>query len=65
MRRDRLGFVFQAFNLLPVLTAEEKVLLPVTIGGLEPDRGWLDQLMRVVELDDRRMHRPAGLSGGG
>jgi putative ABC transport system ATP-binding protein len=64
LRRDKLGFVFQFFNLLPVLTAEENLLLPLSIAGRKPDREWLDQLVRTVGLEDRRDHRPAELSGG-
>jgi putative ABC transport system ATP-binding protein len=64
LRRDKLGFIFQFFNLLPVLSAEENVMLPLTIAGREPDREWVDQLIGVVKLDDRRTHRPAELSGG-
>ena len=64
LRRDKLGFVFQFFNLLPVLTAEENLVLPLSIAGRQPDRAWLDQLVRTVGLEDRRMHRPAELSGG-
>ena len=64
LRRDKLGFIFQFFNLLPVLTAEENVVLPLSIAGREPDREWLERLIRTVELGDRRTHRPAELSGG-
>jgi len=64
MRRDRLGFVFQAFNLVPVLTAEENILLPLTLAGRKPDREWLDRLIAAVGLGDRLDHRPAELSGG-
>ena len=64
LRRDKLGFIFQFFNLLPVLTAEENMVLPLTIAGHEPDREWLDQLIDVVRLRDRLTHRPAELSGG-
>jgi putative ABC transport system ATP-binding protein len=64
LRRDKLGFVFQFFNLLPVLTAEENLVLPLSIAGRKPDRQWVDQLIRTVGLDDRRTHRPAELSGG-
>ena len=64
LRRDKLGFVFQFFNLLPVLTAEENLVLPLSIAGRKPDREWLDQLVRTVGLEDRRTHRPAELSGG-
>ena len=64
LRRDRLGFVFQAFNLVPVLTAEENILLPLTLAGKKPDREWLDQLIAAVGLGDRLEHRPSELSGG-
>jgi putative ABC transport system ATP-binding protein len=64
LRRDKLGFVFQFFNLLPVLTAEENIVLPLSIAGREPDRDWLERLIETVELGDRRTHRPAELSGG-
>jgi putative ABC transport system ATP-binding protein len=64
LRRDKLGFVFQFFNLLPVLSAEENIVLPLSIAGREPDREWIDRLIRTVGLDDRRTHRPSELSGG-
>ena len=64
LRRDKLGFVFQFFNLLPVLTAEENLVLPLSIAGRKPDQAWVDQLVRTVGLEDRRTHRPAELSGG-
>jgi putative ABC transport system ATP-binding protein len=64
LRRDKLGFVFQFFNLLPVLTAEENILLPLSIAGRRPDAEWLDRLIATVGLDDRRTHLPAELSGG-
>jgi putative ABC transport system ATP-binding protein len=64
LRRDKLGFVFQFFNLLPVLTAEENLVLPLSIAGRKPDRAWLDQLVDTVGLSDRRTHRPSELSGG-
>jgi putative ABC transport system ATP-binding protein len=64
LRRDKIGFVFQAFNLLPVLSAEENILLPLSIAGRKPDRAWLDQLVDTVGLRDRLSHRPAELSGG-
>jgi len=64
LRRDKLGFVFQFFNLLPVLTAEENLVLPLSIAGRKPDQAWLDQLVSTVGLDDRRTHRPSELSGG-
>jgi putative ABC transport system ATP-binding protein len=64
LRRDRVGFVFQAFNLLPVLTAEENLVLPLTIAGRKPDREWLESLVQTMRLGDRRTHRPSELSGG-
>jgi putative ABC transport system ATP-binding protein len=64
MRRERIGFVFQTYNLLPVLTAEENISLPVRIGGGRPDGAWLDELFEAIGLADRRAHRPAELSGG-
>jgi putative ABC transport system ATP-binding protein len=64
LRRDKLGFVFQFFNLLPVLTAEENLVLPLSIAGRKPDQQWVDQLVRTVGLEDRRTHRPSELSGG-
>jgi putative ABC transport system ATP-binding protein len=64
IRRKHIGFVFQFFNLLPMLTAEENVLLPLTIAGDKPDSEWFEGLMKTVGLADRRSHRPAELSGG-
>jgi putative ABC transport system ATP-binding protein len=64
LRREHIGFVFQFFNLLPMLTAEENVVLPLTIAGEKPDREWREDLLKTVGLDDRRTHRPAELSGG-
>jgi putative ABC transport system ATP-binding protein len=64
LRRDRLGFVFQAFNLVPVLTAEENILLPLTLAGTKVDQQWLRTLVDAVGLGDRLTHRPAELSGG-
>jgi putative ABC transport system ATP-binding protein len=64
LRRDRIGFVFQAFNLLPVLTAEENIVLPMSIAGRKPDREWVDRLVDTVGLRDRLTHRPSELSGG-
>jgi putative ABC transport system ATP-binding protein len=64
LRRDKLGFVFQFFNLIPVLTAEENVLLPLSIAGRKPDAEWFDRLIDTVGLRDRLTHRPAELSGG-
>jgi len=64
LRRDRIGFIFQTFNLLPVLNAEENILLPLSIAGRKPDREWFDTLVRTVGIADRLSHRPAELSGG-
>jgi len=64
LRRRHIGFVFQFFNLLPMLTAEENVLLPLSIAGEKPDKAWVDEVMARVGLGDRRSHRPAELSGG-
>jgi putative ABC transport system ATP-binding protein len=64
LRRDHIGFVFQFFNLLPMLTAEENVLLPLSIAGAKPDRAWFEELLAKTGLADRRKHRPAELSGG-
>jgi putative ABC transport system ATP-binding protein len=64
LRRDKLGFIFQFFNLIPVLTARENILLPLSIAGRDPDPDYLDQLVDTVSLQDRLTHRPAELSGG-
>jgi putative ABC transport system ATP-binding protein len=64
LRRKHIGFVFQFFNLLPMLTAEENVVLPLTIAGEKPERDWFEGLLKTVGLADRRSHRPAELSGG-
>jgi len=64
LRRDRIGFIFQTFNLLPVLNAEENILLPLSIAGREPDREWFERLIDTVGIRDRLSHRPAELSGG-
>ncbi len=64
LRRKHIGFVFQFFNLLPMLTAEENVTLPLAIAGVEPNRAWVDELLGNLGLTDRRSHRPAELSGG-
>jgi putative ABC transport system ATP-binding protein len=63
-RRREVGFIFQSYNLLPVLTAEQNIVLPVRIGGDDPDRDWLETLVHTVGLGDRRTHRPGELSGG-
>jgi putative ABC transport system ATP-binding protein len=64
LRRKQVGFIFQSYNLLPVLNAEQNILLPVRIGGDQPDRAWLETLVETVGLGDRREHRPNELSGG-
>jgi putative ABC transport system ATP-binding protein len=64
LRREHIGFVFQFFNLLPMLDAEENVVLPLSIAGEKPDRTWLDGLLEQMGLADRRSHRPSELSGG-
>jgi len=64
LRRERIGFVFQAFNLVPSLTAEENILLPLSIGGQKPDEDWYSQILDTVGLRDRLEHLPAELSGG-
>ena len=64
LRRDRIGFVFQAFNLIPVLDAYENIVLPISIAGRRPDGEWVDRLIDLVGLRDRLSHRPAELSGG-
>jgi putative ABC transport system ATP-binding protein len=64
LRREHIGFVFQFFNLLPMLSAEENVLLPLSIAGEKPDRAWLEELLERTGLSARRTHRPAQLSGG-
>ena len=64
LRRDRIGFIFQAFNLVPVLNAEENILLPLTLAGRDHDKDWYEQLITRVGLAERRTHRPSELSGG-
>jgi len=64
VRRDKVGFIFQAFNLLPMLTALENIRLPLDIAGRRPDQAWLDQVVGALELGDRLAHRPSELSGG-
>jgi putative ABC transport system ATP-binding protein len=64
LRRDQIGFIFQTFNLLPVLSAEENILLPLSIAGRKPDQQWLDRLIDTVGIRNRLHHRPAELSGG-
>ncbi len=64
LRREHIGFVFQFFNLLPMLTAEENVVLPLSIASAKPDEAWLEELLKETGLSDRRSHRPSELSGG-
>ena len=64
LRRDKVGFVFQFFNLLPMLTAEQNVELPLAIAGKKAERGFLDEILGSVGLSDRRKHKPSELSGG-
>jgi putative ABC transport system ATP-binding protein len=64
LRRRHIGFVFQSFNLLPMLSAEENILLPLSLAGRKPDRDWVEQVIERVGLGDRRSHRPSQLSGG-
>jgi putative ABC transport system ATP-binding protein len=64
LRRDRIGFVFQAFNLVPTLTAAENITLPADLGGATVDQAWLDQLAAQLGIADRLTHRPSELSGG-
>jgi putative ABC transport system ATP-binding protein len=64
LRRDRVGFVFQSFNLVPTLTALENIRLPLDLAGRDPDRAWLDTVIDTIGLRDRLTHRPSELSGG-
>jgi putative ABC transport system ATP-binding protein len=64
LRRDRIGFVFQSFNLLPMLTAAENITLPMNLAGRKPDKAWLDGVVHTVGLANRLKHRPSELSGG-
>jgi putative ABC transport system ATP-binding protein len=64
LRRDKIGFIFQQFNLLPTLTAKENILLPLNIAGRKPDTDWYHTVINTVGLDDRLHHRPSQLSGG-
>ena len=64
LRRRHIGFVFQFFNLLPMLSAEENITLPLAIAGTRPEREWLEELLTATGLENRRSHRPAELSGG-
>jgi putative ABC transport system ATP-binding protein len=64
LRREKVGFVFQAYNLVPTLTAEENITLPLALAGTKGDRAWIDQVVQTVGLTDRLRHRPSELSGG-
>jgi putative ABC transport system ATP-binding protein len=64
LRRERIGFVFQAFNLIPTLTALENITLPMALAGKDPDQAWLDTVIKTLGLGDRLEHRPSELSGG-
>ena len=64
IRRDRIGFVFQAYNLIPTLNAEENITLPMALAGRKPDEAWFQQIVQTVGLSDRLKHRPNELSGG-
>jgi putative ABC transport system ATP-binding protein len=64
LRRDKVGFIFQQFNLLPTLSAEENILLPLSIAGRKPDKQWYDTVIDTIGLRDRLRHRPSQLSGG-
>jgi putative ABC transport system ATP-binding protein len=64
LRRDRVGFIFQAYNLVPTLSAEENITLPTQLAGRKPERGWFDTVVDTVGLRDRLRHRPSELSGG-
>src|SRR5256714_3588653 len=64
LRRDRIGFVFQAFNLVPTLSARENVTLPMDIAGRKPDQAWLERIVRTLGIEQRLEHRPSELSGG-
>ena len=64
MRRDKVGFVFQSFNLIPTLTAQENITLPLDLAGRKPDEEWVDNVVATVGLGDRLKHRPSELSGG-
>jgi putative ABC transport system ATP-binding protein len=64
LRRDEIGFVFQSYNLVPTLTAEENILLPLAIAGQRPERAWFEEVIATVSLGDRLRHKPNELSGG-
>ena len=64
LRRDHIGFIFQFFNLLPMLTAAENIVLPTRLAGAKPDQAWLDEVVASVGLTERLSHKPSELSGG-
>ena len=64
LRRDNIGFVFQAFNLIPTLTAKENILLPITIAGGKPENEWVENVIDILDIRDRLAHRPSEMSGG-
>ena len=64
MRRDSFGFIFQAFNLIPTLTAEENITLPSSVAGRKPDQSWVEEIINTMDIGDRLTHRPNELSGG-
>ncbi len=64
LRRRKVGFVFQAYNLIPVLTAEENILMPLLLDGRKEDKQYIDELLKILDLQDRRKHLPSELSGG-
>ncbi|HWI02535.1 MAG TPA: ABC transporter ATP-binding protein, partial [Acidimicrobiales bacterium] len=64
LRRDRVGFIFQAYNLVPTLTAKENIALPMTLAGRKGDQAWIEKVVEVMKIGDRLNHRPAELSGG-
>ncbi len=64
LRREQVGFIFQQFNLMPTLSAEENITLPLSIGGRKPDREWMDLVVQTLGIGDRLRHRPSQLSGG-
>lgn len=64
MRRDSFGFIFQAFNLIPTLTAEENITLPSSVAGKKPEQNWVEKIIKTMDIGDRLTHRPNELSGG-
>ena len=64
MRRDSFGFIFQAFNLIPTLTAEENITLPSSVAGKKPEQSWVEKIIKTMDIGDRLTHRPNELSGG-